>query len=419
MPDTTDETLANELKNEPALQDRPRNKLPPDMEREIEERRQRNVLAATIAGLSWGKNMTPVVRRAFADYCERFDVDPITEMDNLGGQPYVNADWYKRKLGELIVRGIVKDYKLEHIQADPRLEKIFRDESFPQEMRDEARRRWFENAMRRVEQNAPEEAEAICVCTITLPNGTTAVGCKWAGNKTSVWQPRHGGGGAPNPIAEMNPTLSVESMSIRRALSQLLSHISGQRISGLTWARLDEMSDELDDLQRVAVREAPAPTDPPAPDPGKRALSSGNYDEDAAALGERIKQSHGDRVPVEVASTPAPLSAFAHLRDMPDPYGLDDPHEVNLTTRGPEGPTMAQTPPEATDVGDENDDESDERPAALDPAPGPPATDLFGSETPVEPTSLDVIRCELCENDIRKGHPEDHAEWCDGYRPAR
>lgn len=411
--DQTQEGLAEEIAEEPSVTHK-RKALPPEMEQQIELQRQQNVLAATIAGLSWGRQMHPAVRRAFAAYCAKYDVDPITEMDNLGGQPYVNADWYKRKLGELIVRGIVRDYTLEHVQADPRLRKIFDDPAVPQEMRDEARRRWFHNAMKRVEHNAPEEAEAICVCTIHLPNGTKAIGCKWGGGGTSVMQPRHGGGAAPNPIVESNPTLSVESQSIRRALSQLLSHVSGQRISAMEFPVLEEMNAELRDLQ-TEVKDTPRPA--PAPDPGFKAIAAGGYGEDAAELAERIRQSHEQR-DRELVTTPqaARERGLKVLSSIEDPYGLepadrasDESVDAGDSPKVPTPAPVSDIPPRVSGVF------ADGREVTRGPEPSAPATDLFGSETAVEPTGLDAIECEECGRMIRKGHPEDHGLKCIGH----
>jgi len=200
---------------------------------EIDAARIVNMVASTITSLTWGRDMPEVVRRAFAEYCRRYDIDPVTEMNNLGGTPYVNADWFKRKLGELRMARVITAVRLEHIHADPRLDALRQDASVPEEIRAEASRRWFDAVFKRIQHNAPETAAAICLCTIVLADGSTITGCKWAGNGTSVKQPRHGGGSAPNPITENNATASVESGAIRRAAIQLFSHLSGHRADAI------------------------------------------------------------------------------------------------------------------------------------------------------------------------------------------
>lgn len=246
----TDPKLDEELRQggaESVLGSR-RRPLPPEAEAEIEKARIQNMIVAAIAGLSWGKNMSTAMRRAFADYCRRYDVDPVVEMDNLGGTPYVNAEWYLRKLGELRMKKIIRDFTLEHIHADKRLDALRKDETLPADMRAEAQRRWFDMLLKRIEQNAPEDAEAICVCSLDIGDGGSPIrGCKWAGNGTSVPQPSRNGS-RPNPVAEANPTLSVESQSIRRALRQLYTHVSG----AIALPNPEKMTEDIDELRARA-----------------------------------------------------------------------------------------------------------------------------------------------------------------------
>lgn len=234
-------------------------KLPEEARQQIEQARILNLVTAAIAGCSWGQGMSAPMRRAYAEYCRRYDVDPVTEMDNLGGTPYVNAEWYMRKLGELRLKGVVSDYFIEHIHADKRLREAMKDQDLPEEMRKIAREKWFSMLMKRVAQNAPEDAAACATCTIILPEGTPIVGCKWAGNGTSTPQAKGDGVWKPNPIAEYNPTLFVETSSIRRAARQLFSHLSAARLTiEIHMPDIEEMSDEIEGLQkqtRVAVVE--------------------------------------------------------------------------------------------------------------------------------------------------------------------
>lgn len=348
-------------------------RLTAEQEAEIEQRRAQNLITAAIAGCSWGKSMSSPMRRAYADYCHRYDVDPVTEMDNLGGSVYVNADWYRRKLGELRLRGIVKDYWIEHIQADVRLEKLRNDQSIPKELRERAQAKWFDMLMRRVEHNAPENAAAICVCTIDIGSGTVIKGCKWAGNGTSVQQPRHNGGSSPNPIAENNPTLFVETSSIRRACVQLFSHLSGQRINALP--SIERMDEEINSLaERMATSTPTGPGTPSmVPEPGPQLLTSG-YDELAAfeVAQSQMRRKEGDPVPAVVVSWTAEQRAhFARVAEQfsntPDPYGdpsvrhLPEPPRAfdrqNDGTMKPRDRTFADVAPDP------------ERPTPFDPEP--------------------------------------------------
>jgi hypothetical protein len=255
-------------------------------------------------------------------------------MDNLGGSVYVNGDWYKRKLGELRLRGIIRDYYLEHIQADPRLDKLRNDQSISEEQRKEVNRVWLDKLMKRVEHNAPENAAAIVVCSIDIGRGSLIKGCKWAGNGTSVKQFHHNGGSSPNPIAEANPTLFAETSSIRRAANQLFSHLSGQRIMSLP--SIEKMDEEIQDLAERVTNAAPKGEARPSmvPEPGPQLLTSG-YDEIGAfeAAQRQMQRREGDPVPAErVTRTPAEQSAFRavaqRFAETPDPY--EEPNAVRL-----------------------------------------------------------------------------------------
>jgi hypothetical protein len=199
----------------------------PTAAQELELNRQYVQIIGAIGAMSWGQRLTPGLRKAVAEYCRQHDVDPLTELDVLGGKFYINAAWYHRKLGDLRRRRIVADFWIEHIHADPRLHAMMTDERYPEPVRADARQRWAEKAMKRIEFNAPEEAAAIAVCYIQLPDGGhPIVGVKWGGNGTSMKQPKGGGGSQPNPIVEANPELSVTSQAIRRAMRQVQTHLS-------------------------------------------------------------------------------------------------------------------------------------------------------------------------------------------------
>ena len=205
---------------------RPLVNLPADQAEALERRRILNQMAALIGALSWGSGMSLAIRRGWAEWCHTYGLDPATEVDNLGGNPYPNSEYYLRRLGELRQDGIITDAWLEHIQEDRRLLEVADDNRAPQDIREAAARRYYTNKMRRAEFNVPEQAAAVCVASAVLKTGgRTVTGCKWGGNGTSIKQPRHGGAAAPNPIVESNPTLSVESQAVRRLMRQIASYV--------------------------------------------------------------------------------------------------------------------------------------------------------------------------------------------------
>lgn len=208
------------------LSQQPIVELPLEVRQQLELRRMMNQVASAIANLSWGKALDVPTRRAIAEYCHKYGVDPLTEVDILGGNLYINADYWKRRMGELRQQGIIADFRLDHIHRDERLEKIMNDTNAPAEYRRKATDEWYRTQFERARHNVPEQAAAACVCYIWLAVGGHPVeGCKWGGNDTSVMQPRSGGGSSPNPIVENNPELSVESQSIRRAMVMVASHL--------------------------------------------------------------------------------------------------------------------------------------------------------------------------------------------------
>src|ERR1044071_8511067 len=80
-------------------------KLPPAIQAALELRKMQNLVAPQVAGLNWGKNLDRATARAVADWCHRNDVEPLTEVEVLGGKVYRNAAWHLRKPGELIEAG--------------------------------------------------------------------------------------------------------------------------------------------------------------------------------------------------------------------------------------------------------------------------------------------------------------------------
>jgi hypothetical protein len=140
-------------------------------------------------------------------------------------------------------------------------------------------------------------------------------------------QPRHGGGQAPNPIAENNPTLSVESQSIRRALRQLISHITGSRV---TLPNVDAMADELGNLQtrtREATQERTAGVAAAIVQDETVQLDRSNLLTSGYNEAEEFQRHHARREnPDDVAVVSGPVSnrvdrpTLQRIANAPDPY---------------------------------------------------------------------------------------------------
>jgi hypothetical protein len=304
---------------------RPIAQLPERVLQGMEMSRQHVQVIGALASLSWGKALTPVMRRAVSQFCDRYGIDALTELDVLGGSFYINAEFYLRKLGELRRAGVIADFWFEHIHADPRLRALMIDERAPADVREMAARRWYAALNKRVDQNAPEDAEAICICYIVLPSGGHVVkGCKWAGNGTSVKQPRSGGAAQPNPIAENNPTLFVESASARRAARQVVSHVKDPAILpnfGEMDAELEEISNAVRPmLEQQAAINARLEAEAQRGTPHLISAGQSEYDPPRAS-------SVPEGEPVHVFTTGPEGGLDARQIDavakMPDPYGND------------------------------------------------------------------------------------------------
>lgn len=383
---------------------KPITELDQDTKQKLELQRQFVTVVAAISSMSWGKGLTPGIQRSIATYCQEYDVDPLTELDVLGGNFYINSEWALRKLGELRRQGVVSDFWLEHIQADPRLKAIMDDEQQPAPVRDEARRRWTDAMFKRAEHNAPEEAAAVCVCYIVLPGGGHPIkGCKWGGNGTSIKQPRGQGAPAqPNPVVESNATLSVESQAVRRAMRQVQSHVS----SRVRMPDLDVMDESLKSIsaRMTAVVDQHAEIDERAEREHHAALPVSTSGTDSYV---------GELAPRQIAGEPARVHTIERAREMahaeiehaarqPDPYTGAAPKAIDDEFKGADGD------PKWTHVGVDKAAPDGDRTVVID-ATQQSIEELF------PPPAPETIRCAVCKREIRKGHAEDHAPDCPGY----
>lgn len=391
-----------------------------DVKQKLELQRQFVTVVAAISSMSWGKGLTPGIQRSIATYCQEYDVDPLTELDVLGGNFYINSEWALRKLGELRRSGVIADFWLEHIQADPRLKAIIDDERQPEPVREEARRRWTDAMFKRVEHNAPEAAEAVCVCYIVLPGGGHPIkGCKWGGGGTSIKQPRGQGAAAqPNPIVESNAALSVESQSVRRAMRQVQSHVDRGRVPDIE--RMEEGLKSISARMTTVV-------------------------DQQAAIDERAEREHhaalpvatsgsagyvGELAPRQIAGEPAQVHTIDRAREIahatlehaarqPDPYTGEVPVPAPTTKLCRKcGRDLVGVTPEEWAAGEHRDDCTGTVQQSIEELfPAPPAGAVVG----VDPGAaegdrhVEASKCPECGNIIEAGHPEMHKGTCSKY----
>jgi hypothetical protein len=336
-----------------------------------------------IGATGWGrKELDDAGRRALAAYCHRYGVDPLTELDWLDG-PYINAEFFKRKLGELRLQGIIRDHELDHVHLDTRLLALAENERAPQEIRDEAAAQYYRATFLRGKHNIPDEAEAACICRIYLPDGNRPlVGVKWAGNGTSTPQPRQGQGPRPNPVMELNPVLSVESQSIRRAMLQL-----GSQVSTLL-PQLERMEAEAaaigaDAAPRVAAQRAAEEADAVANRPRALAAPADYY---GTGAGASPVWDMSKREPARAAAPAANPGRHFMRAGGPDPYGFDrEPDALGVMQAG-----QGAAPPPAPLPAPEAEPEAP--PLTYDEVLGPPGEPAQPGDDPAALTQAELDR---------------------------
>lgn len=191
-------------------------KYPAHIQAAIEARRMLSRVAAEVAALSWGREMDQTSRVALARWGQEYGIDITTEIDILGGKPYLNARFYLNRAVELQREGVLEYLVPDHIHVDKRLEALARGEG---ETAERARRELDRRAMERIAFNAPDEAKAIVVARagVRAPSGALVefTGCKWTG----------GGTKKSDPIGEAAPVETAETRAYRRVLRLLVSHV--------------------------------------------------------------------------------------------------------------------------------------------------------------------------------------------------
>ncbi|RTL04096.1 MAG: hypothetical protein EKK62_17015 [Acidimicrobiia bacterium] len=221
----------------------------------IEERKAINEVARQIANQSWGKSLDGNTVRAVAEYARRYHIDPATELDILGGRIYRNANYFIRRGGDLLRRGIVTDISVQHVNHDTRLDALVsRNVAGAQ---DELDRR----TLARIKHNIPDGAKGAAVVTITLASGAIVEGANYAGVDK-------------DPVGTANPGKTAESRAYRRAWRLLVDTIP--ELS----AEEGEIAEAGAAVATVIAETAAREVEQAAHQPGTRQLASGTYDEE-------------------------------------------------------------------------------------------------------------------------------------------
>lgn len=178
---------------------------------------------ATIARLSWGKDIEDRTAQAVVLWCRRHDIDPVTEMDVLGNKPCPNAKWYARKIGALIGKGL-EGLSEDQVQDIPDDLPAYADQETKDWTAKERNRRFRERTL----YGIPHEAVGACVVRIKLRGLDEISGASWAGGKTAV-KIASGGvlkrGAEADPIGEAFPVESAVTRAYRKAGRVLAAHL--------------------------------------------------------------------------------------------------------------------------------------------------------------------------------------------------
>lgn len=230
-----------------------RRDIPDHIAARIEERKAINEVSRQIANLSWGKGLSAVALQSVAEYARRFNLDAASEIDILGGRIYRNANYFMRRGGELLRRGVVTDISVQHVNADARLDELAKRKV--EGAQDEIDRR----ALARIRHNIPEGAKGAVVVRITTASGAVVEGANYAGV-------------GKDPVGAENPGKTAESRAYRRAWRLLVDTIPELK------AEEGEVSEAGTTVSAVVSEEREKDKALAASMPGQRQLTPGGYD---------------------------------------------------------------------------------------------------------------------------------------------
>lgn len=250
----------------------------------IEARKEVATAMRAWRATQWGKDLDESVLRALGTWARRHGLD-ITEVEVLGGKPYINASYYLRQLTQLDPEAL--EYaRADHVHADPRLLAAM-DEPIPADAdaetvaairshRAAARREHYRRMMERCDHNLPDSAQAAVVYRVKLRDTAGEfVGADWCGGKKR------------DPVGDQEPAKTAETRAARRCLRQVVSAFPTLR------SQVEMIDGEAKQLATTIEQSAIANR------PEPRGI---------ARLGESTAESeeHTDATPAEVMTTTHP-----------------------------------------------------------------------------------------------------------------
>lgn len=211
--------MTTSQKPEPGTAVSTKRQLTPAQQALVDERRLQSALVQQIKGATWGQQWNADTIAAVATWAREHDVDPITEIDVLGGTLYVKAAHFIRVLSQLVGAGLIDYHRPDWVHVDKRLEKLA--DKGDEEAKHEANRRLRE----RILHNLADEATHACVYRIKHRLMDEEV----TGAKEFV------PGKRKDPVGEAMPMETIETRAIRRAMRKLQ-----QAVPQMRFARTDD-----------------------------------------------------------------------------------------------------------------------------------------------------------------------------------
>lgn len=288
--------------------------LPDAVKAQLTIQRQRNIVAAQIAGTNWGKGLDLETRRALADWANRAGIDPATELNVLGGSFYKNAYYYMRRLSEMADAKMVVYAYVDHVEVDARLVTMA-NRTDNTEIAAAARAEIDRRTMMRIQYAIPDKATGASIFHImltTVPHEFSAA--KWCG----------GGTRAKDPVGDEFPVETSETRSIRRTMR--LVALQNPAFKSLVEPNDDDSIDAMiGDKLREGLLRAKQDQIEAAEKLRPKPLMQIGAGDDPYGL-ETVKTVKPEKVPVEAPASEAPLPTQPPL-DFQDDRDLLTPAE--------------------------------------------------------------------------------------------
>ena len=232
-----------------------------------ETRNQMRAVQKEIRNTSWGKDLPDGSVKAIVLWCEKRGIDAATEVTVLGGNIYLEADYYLRRLAHMVGDGRIEYARADHVHFDQRLVDLFSDENAPADVREQAKAEHFRRVLERSKHNLSEKAAACCIYRIKVKGMSDEfTGAKAVGNRIRE----------KDPVGDQFPMETSESRAARRACRQLIDTFPDLKAEmDVIEAEAELVSIEVQAGREAIKREAARPSLLA----GGQPVRSGGYDE--------------------------------------------------------------------------------------------------------------------------------------------